>query len=109
VSADFKTMIESLLSQKPEISLEQVRELIDEKKRKIGAGYLTDQGALFLVAADARCLFGECQASRWCNQGSICRRKRCECCRSDHEYLSYAQIPSKRYQRRDQKSNIDYL
>jgi len=52
VSADFKTMIESLLSQKPEINLEQLRELIDEKKRKIGAGYLTDQGALFLVAAD---------------------------------------------------------
>jgi hypothetical protein len=26
--------------------------LIDEKKRKVGAGYLTDQGALFLVAAD---------------------------------------------------------
>jgi replication factor A1 len=45
-------MIESLLSQKPEINLEQLRELIDEKKRKIGAGYLTDQGALFLVAAD---------------------------------------------------------
>ena len=26
--------------------------LIEEKKRKVGAGYLTDQGALFLVAAD---------------------------------------------------------
>ena len=52
MSADFKTMIESLLSQKREINLEQLRELIDEKKRKIGAGYLTDQGALFLVAAD---------------------------------------------------------
>jgi replication factor A1 len=26
--------------------------MIDEKKRKVGAGYLTDQGALFLVAAD---------------------------------------------------------
>src|SRR5205085_10387633 len=25
---------------------------IDERKRKVGAGYLTDQGALFLVAAD---------------------------------------------------------
>ena len=45
-------MIESLQSQKPDISVEQLRELIDEKKRKIGAGYLTDQGALFLVAAD---------------------------------------------------------
>jgi replication factor A1 len=41
-----------LLKQKPEVSFEQVRDLIDEKKRKIGAGYLTDQGALFLVAAD---------------------------------------------------------
>lgn len=52
MSVDFKTMIESLQSQKPDISVEQLRELIDEKKRKIGAGYLTDQGALFLVAAD---------------------------------------------------------
>jgi hypothetical protein len=45
-------MVELLLKQKPEISVEQIREMIDEKKRKIGAGYLTDQGALFLVAAD---------------------------------------------------------
>jgi ssDNA-binding replication factor A large subunit len=52
LSIDFKTMIESLQNQKPEISVDQLRELIDEKKRKIGAGYLTDQGALFLVAAD---------------------------------------------------------
>lgn len=52
MSVDFKTMIESLQNQKPEISADQLRELIDEKKRKIGAGYLTDQGALFLVAAD---------------------------------------------------------
>lgn len=52
MSIDFKTLIESLQSQKPEISVEQLRELIDEKKRKVGAGYLTDQGALFLVAAD---------------------------------------------------------
>jgi ssDNA-binding replication factor A large subunit len=52
LSVDFKTMIESLQNQKPEISVDQLRVLIDEKKRKIGAGYLTDQGALFLVAAD---------------------------------------------------------
>jgi ssDNA-binding replication factor A large subunit len=45
-------MIEIVLQNKPDISAEDVRELIDEKKRKIGAGYLTDQGALFLVAAD---------------------------------------------------------
>jgi ssDNA-binding replication factor A large subunit len=52
LSADFQKMVEVLLSRKPEISAEQIRDMIDEKKRKIGAGYLTDQGALFLVAAD---------------------------------------------------------
>jgi ssDNA-binding replication factor A large subunit len=51
-SHDFKGMLESLLRQRPELNPEQVRDLIDEKKRKVGAGYLTDQGALFLVAAD---------------------------------------------------------
>src|SRR5919199_5337941 len=45
-------MLEMLLRQRPELDPEQVRDLIDEKKRKVGAGYLTDQGALFLVAAD---------------------------------------------------------
>ena len=51
-SQDFKGMLEILLRQRPELNPEQVRDLIDEKKRKVGAGYLTDQGALFLVAAD---------------------------------------------------------
>jgi len=45
-------MLETLLRQKPELNPERVKDLIDEKKRKVGAGYLTDQGALFLVAAD---------------------------------------------------------
>jgi replication factor A1 len=45
-------MLETMLRQKPELSPEQIRDMIDEKKRKVGAGYLTDQGALFLVAAD---------------------------------------------------------
>ena len=51
-SHDFKGMLEIILRQRPELNPEQVRDLIDEKKRKVGAGYLTDQGALFLVAAD---------------------------------------------------------
>ncbi len=51
-SHDFKGMLETMLRQKPELTPEQVRDMIDEKKRKVGAGYLTDQGALFLVAAD---------------------------------------------------------
>jgi replication factor A1 len=45
-------MLEIMLRQKPELTPEQIRDMIDEKKRKVGAGYLTDQGALFLVAAD---------------------------------------------------------
>jgi ssDNA-binding replication factor A large subunit len=52
VSGDFKTMVELLIERKPEISAEEIKNLVDEKKRRIGAGYLTDQGALFLVAAD---------------------------------------------------------
>lgn len=52
MSVDFRAMVEILLEKKPEISAEEIRNLVDEKKRKIGAGYLTDQGALFLVAAD---------------------------------------------------------
>ena len=40
------------MKQKPELGADQIKELIEEKKRKVGAGYLTDQGALFLVAAD---------------------------------------------------------
>jgi ssDNA-binding replication factor A large subunit len=52
MSGDFKAMVEILLEKKPEISAEEIRNLVDEKKRKIGAGYLTDHGALFLVAAD---------------------------------------------------------
>ena len=52
LSVDFKKMVELLLKQRPEISAEQIREMIDEKKRKVGAGYLTDQGALFLIGAD---------------------------------------------------------
>ena len=41
-----------LLEQKPELSKEDVEEQIKLKKEKIGAGYLTDQGALFLIASD---------------------------------------------------------
>ena len=41
-----------LLEQKPELSKEDIEEQIKIKKEKIGAGYLTDQGALFLIASD---------------------------------------------------------
>jgi ssDNA-binding replication factor A large subunit len=57
-------MIDILLEQKPDINLEQIKDLIEEKKRKIGAGYLTDQGALFLVAADLGATFDNAQRTK---------------------------------------------
>ncbi len=41
-----------LLEQKPELTKEEIEEQIKIKKEKIGAGYLTDQGAIFLIASD---------------------------------------------------------
>ncbi len=41
-----------LLEQKTELTRNVIEEKIKEKKEKIGAGYLTDQGALFLIASD---------------------------------------------------------
>ncbi|NWG36079.1 hypothetical protein [Nitrososphaera sp.] len=52
MSLSFIDMVNSLLKQKPDLTSDQVRDMVEEKKRKVGAGYLTDQGALFLVAAD---------------------------------------------------------
>ncbi len=49
---DFETLIGELLQQKPEVSREEVLRRIEDKKRTVGAGYLTDQGALFLVAGE---------------------------------------------------------
>ncbi len=52
MALDYNKMIEIILDEKHELNFEKLREMIEEKKRKVGAGYLTDQGALFLVAAD---------------------------------------------------------
>ena len=43
-------MIEIILEEKQDLNFAKLKELIEEKKIKVGAGYLTDQGALFLVA-----------------------------------------------------------
>ena len=50
--SEFEQLLSKLLEQKPEITKEQIEEMIKQKKDKIGAGYLTDQGALFLIASD---------------------------------------------------------
>ncbi len=50
--SEFDSLLNKLLEQKPELSRKDIEELIQKKKEKIGAGYLTDQGALFLIASD---------------------------------------------------------
>jgi len=49
---DFDILIGELLRQKPELSRDEILRRIEDKKRTVGAGYLTDQGALFLVAGE---------------------------------------------------------
>ncbi len=50
--SEFDSLLNKLLEQKPDLSRVQIEEMIQKKKEKIGAGYLTDQGALFLIASD---------------------------------------------------------
>ena len=50
--SEFENLIDKLLEQKSELTREVIEEQIKQKKEKIGAGYLTDQGALFLIASD---------------------------------------------------------
>jgi replication factor A1 len=49
---DFESLVGELLSGRPELSREELMRRIAEKKETVGAGYLTDQGALFLVAGE---------------------------------------------------------
>ncbi len=50
--SEFESLVNKLLELKPELSKTDLEEQIKQKKEKIGAGYLTDQGALFLIASD---------------------------------------------------------
>jgi len=50
--SEFEELLSKLLEKVPELSRSVIEDRINEKKEKVGAGYLTDQGALFLVAAD---------------------------------------------------------
>lgn len=49
---DFDALLGELLQSKPELSRDEVLRRVEDKKRTVGAGYLTDQGALFLVAGE---------------------------------------------------------
>ena len=50
--SEFEGLLNKLLEQKSDLTRSDIEEKIKEKKEKIGAGYLTDQGALFLIASD---------------------------------------------------------
>jgi replication factor A1 len=50
--SEFEGLLNKLLEQKTDLTRDVIEEKIKEKKEKIGAGYLTDQGALFLIASD---------------------------------------------------------
>ena len=50
--SEFESLVTKILEQKPELTRSELDEKINQKKDKIGAGYLTDQGALFLIASD---------------------------------------------------------
>jgi len=50
--SEFDELIGNILNQKPEFTREDILDRVRQKKEKIGPGYLTDQGALFLIAED---------------------------------------------------------
>ena len=49
---DFDSLVDEVLKNKPELSRDSLLEQIEEKKNTVGSGYLTDQGALFLIAGE---------------------------------------------------------
>ncbi|MEM3106064.1 MAG: hypothetical protein QXY14_04145, partial [Candidatus Nitrosocaldus sp.] len=49
---DTEGIVVLILKHRPDLSREDVLSMAREKMKNIGAGYLTEQGALFLVAAD---------------------------------------------------------
>jgi hypothetical protein len=63
------------LNKKTELTKGQVEEQIKLKKEKIGAGYLTDQGALFLIASDYGVTLSEPLKVENEFKRSICRSK----------------------------------
>lgn len=61
--SELEKLIGKLIEQKPELTKTNIEEQIEKKKEKIGAGYLTDQGALFLIASDYGITLTESQKS----------------------------------------------
>lgn len=49
---DFGSLVEEILRNKPDLTREEIMSMVQEKKENVGSGFLTDQGALFLVAGE---------------------------------------------------------
>lgn len=50
--SEYSRLFSEVLMKKKDLSEEKLQLLIQEKKDKVGSGYLTDQGAIFLIASD---------------------------------------------------------
>jgi ssDNA-binding replication factor A large subunit len=48
----FELLQSELARLRPDLTREKIAALVQEKKSKVGGGFLTDQGALFLIASD---------------------------------------------------------
>jgi len=60
---DFEALVGELLQSRPELNREELMRRIEQKKQTVGAGYLTDQGALFLVAGELGVSLRKAEAS----------------------------------------------
>ena len=50
--SEFEELLKKIQEQKPELTKQDIEDKIKQKMEKIGPGYLTDEGALFLIASD---------------------------------------------------------
>ena len=50
--SEFEELLEKIREQKPELTKQDIDDKVKQKIEKIGPGYLTDEGALFLIAKD---------------------------------------------------------
>jgi len=50
--SEFEELLEKIQEQKPELTKQDIDDKVKQKIEKIGPGYLTDEGALFLIAKD---------------------------------------------------------
>jgi len=50
--SEFEELLEKIQEQKPELTKQDIDDRVKQKIEKIGPGFLTDEGALFLIAKD---------------------------------------------------------